>query len=181
MRKNVLIFGSIAGVIAATFMVSSMAYCHAHPGYEGSTSMLVGYASMLLAFSLIFVGVKNYRDKYNGGVISFGKAFRLGLGIALIGSSIYVLAWLIDYYVFIPDFMDKYAAHSIKNIQASGASAAVMKVKIQEVENMKSMYKSPVWIVLFTYLEILPVGLIVSLIAALLLKKKGAQGEFAAA
>src|ERR1017187_9822075 len=72
--------------------------------------MLIGYASMLVALSLVFVGIRNYRDKYNNGVISFGKAFKIGIMIVLIASTIYVVAWLIDYFFFIPDFMEKYSS-----------------------------------------------------------------------
>lgn len=171
MKKNVLVFGLISGLIVSTWMVVGAARCYSNSGnFEGN--MLLGYASMLLAFSLMFVGVKNYRDKYNGGTISFGKAFRMGLYIALVASTIYVLAWLVDYYVFIPDFMDKYAAHMISKAQSSGASATEMAGTIKEANNMKSMYNSPVMVILFTYLEILPVGLIVAIITALILKRK---------
>lgn len=170
MKKNVIVFGFIAGLIAATWCVASIAYCYSTNNYNGN--MLLGYASMLVAFSLIFVGVKNYRDKYNGGSISFGKAFLIGLYIALIASTMYVIAWVIDYYVFIPDFMDKFSAQLIQNAYNSGASKAELNKQIEQVNTMKEMYKSPVMVVLFTYLEILPVGLVVSLITALVLKRK---------
>jgi len=136
--------------------------------------MYFGYAMMLLAFSLIFVGVKNYRDKFNGGIIGFGKAFRLGFYIALIASSFYVLSWLIDYYFFIPDFAEKYAAHSLERLKASGASAAEISSQTLKMENFKSMYKNPVFVILMTYIEILPLGTILSLISAWVLKKKSA-------
>jgi len=134
--------------------------------------MLLGYASMILAFSLMFVGVKNYRDKYNGGIISFGKAFRIGLYITLVASTLYVLVWLVDYYVFIPDFMDKYSAHVINKAQNSGASANEIAAKTKEINTMKEMYNTPLMVVLLTYMEIFPVGLIVSIITALILKRK---------
>lgn len=134
--------------------------------------MLLGYASMLLAFSLVFVGVKNYRDKYSSGFISFGKALKLGLYITLVSSTIYVLTWLIAYYVFFPDFMDKYSAHVIGQIQNSGATAEVIAAKIQNINMMKKMYNTPLGVVLLTYMEILPVGLIVTIITAATLKRK---------
>lgn len=172
MKKNVLVFGLISGIIVSVFMVCSMAYCAKHPEYESGMSMVVGYAAMLLALSLIFVAVKNYRDEYNNGVVTFGKAFQIGLYISLICSTIYVIVWLFDYYLFMPDFMDKYAAHMIANAQKSGATAAELAAKTKEINDMKEMYKNPVMIVLFTYVEILPVGLIVSLIVAAILNRK---------
>ncbi|HKZ36681.1 MAG TPA: DUF4199 domain-containing protein, partial [Chryseolinea sp.] len=106
MKKNVWVFGIITGLIISSFMLYAAMECYTNPDME--TNDVVGYAGMIAVFSLIFVGVKNYRDKYNGGVITFGKAFKTGLYITLIASSMYVLVWLIDYYVFIPDFLDKY-------------------------------------------------------------------------
>ncbi len=170
MKKNVIVYGLIAGLIAAIWCVASIAYCYSTNNYNGN--MLLGYASMLAAFSLIFVGVKNYRDKYNGGSISFGKAFLVGLYIALIASTIYVVAWLIDYYIFIPDFMDKFSAQLLRDAYKSGASKAEISKQIEQVNTMKTLYKNPVMVVLFTYLEILPVGLVVAIITALILKKK---------
>lgn len=170
MKRNILIFGLISGLILGLFICSFNWLSTKHDNI--TDNYITGYAAMIIAFSFIFVGIKNFRDKYNGGVVSFGKAFRIGLGIALIGSTIYVAAWVIDYYFFMPDFMDKYAAHIIKQAQDSGASPAVLSQKIAEANSMKELYKSPVWVILFTYLEALPVGVVISLLAALILKRK---------
>jgi len=170
MKKNVIVFGLIAGVIASVLMVISMARCSSDANFEHS--MLIGYASMVVAFSFIFVGIKNYRDKYNNGLITFGKAFKTGLYISLIASTMYVITWLVDYYVFIPDFMDKYVAHMLKEAKDSGASAAELAKQAKELAHNQQLYKNPIMVVLFTYMEILPVGILVSLIAALILKRK---------
>ena len=170
MKRNILIFGLVSGLILGLFICSFNWLSTKHNNI--TDNYITGYAAMIIAFSFIFVGIKNFRDKYNGGVVSFGKAFRIGLGIALIGSTIYVAAWVIDYYFFMPDFMDKYAAHIIKQAQDSGASPAVLSQKIAEANSMKELYKSPVWVILFTYLEALPVGVVISLLAALILKRK---------
>jgi len=170
MKKNVIVFGLIAGLIVSVLMVLSMARCYSDPNLEHS--MLIGYASMVLAFSFIFVGIKNYRDKYNEGIISFGKAFRIGLFISLIASSIYVIVWLIDFYVFIPDFMDKYVAQALREAKNSGTSATELAKMAKELAVNQELYKNPIMVILFTYMEILPVGIVVSLIAALILKRK---------
>ena len=151
-------------------MIYSTVQCYRNADYEGS--MVLGYAAMLVAFSFVFVGIKNFRDKYNHGVISFGKAFKIGLYISLIASSMYVVVWLIDYYLFIPDFMDKYGAHVLKEAKNAGASAAEIEEKITEMAEFKELYKNPIFVVLITYSEVLPIGLIISLISALILKKK---------
>ena len=112
MKKNIIIYGIIAGIIVSVLMLSTVNYLsHCEGNVDYDTSLIIGYASMLIAFSLVFVGIRNYRDKYNEGVISFGKAFKIGIMIVLIASTIYVVAWLIDYFFFIPDFMEKYSSH----------------------------------------------------------------------
>jgi len=173
MKKNVILSGILAGVIVASVMLVSAAKCYSDDNYEGS--MILGYGSMLLAFSLIFVCVKNYRDKHNQGFITFGKAFRIGLFISLIASSFYVIAWLIDYYVFIPDFAEKFAQHNLRMAQTSGASTAELAEKAKEMADFKDMYKNPLMVILFTYMEILPVGLVISLLTALVLKRKSTE------
>lgn len=169
MRKTIVVCGLIAGVIVSLFMISSTARCYASGNFD--SSIVVGYASMLLAFSLIFVGIKNYRDKFNNGAVSFGKAFKIGLNITLIASTVYVIVWLADYYLFFPDFMDKYAAHVLQELKADGVSGAEYQKEVAKMDEYKEMYKSPLMIILFTYLEILPVGLVVSLLTAAFLKR----------
>jgi NADH:ubiquinone oxidoreductase subunit 6 (subunit J) len=170
MKRIVIVCGLIAGLIVSAMMVISIAFCYKKGNFEGN--IWLGYTSMLIAFSLIFVGIKNYRDKHNNGVISFGKAFKIGLYISLVASTLYVAVWLIDYYFFVPDFMDKYANSMIDQKKAAGASPAEISKEVATMEGYKEMYKNPLMVVLFTYFEILPVALVVSLISALLLKRK---------
>ncbi len=171
MRKNVIVFGLIAGAIVSTMMIIGVAACYNSMNFD--LGMWLGYSSMIIAFSFVFVGIKNYRDKHNQGIISFKKAFTIGLWITMIASSIYVIVWMIDYYCFIPDFMDKYGAYMIEHSKASGADQVELDKQMAEMLKYKEMYKNPVFVILFTYMEILPVGLIITLISALILKKKG--------
>ena len=121
MKKNIIIYGLIAGTLVSIFMLASMNYLsHCEGNVDYNTSMLIGYASMLIAFSLVFVGIRNYRDKYNGGLISFGKAFKIGIMITLIASSMYVVAWLIDYFFFIPDFLENIQHIPSPNLKQAG-------------------------------------------------------------
>ena len=174
MKKNILIYGLISGLIISALMAVNLSMCVKSGDFD--RSMLIGYASMLIAFSMIFVGIKNYRDKYNGGIISFGKAFKVGLFITLVASTIYVIVWLIEERLFFPDFIDKYTAHEINKLQSSGISATELASETKKLEQGKEMYKNPFLKILFTYAEILPVGLVVSLISSLILKRK-TQGK----
>jgi len=175
MKKLILVPGLIGGAIASLTVIISTIICYNTGRFEGS--MLVGYAAMILAFSMIFVAVKTKRDKYNNGIISFGEAFKTGLLIALVTSTIYVLAWLVCYYMFIPDFMERLSKAEIDKTIASGASQADITQKTESMKQMSELYKNPVMVILFTYLEIFPVGVIVSLIVALILKRRTTKQE----
>lgn len=172
MKRTILIYGLIAGTVVSAFMSITMIITASKDKVEtGASSMVVGYLGMLIAFAFIFVAIKTYRDKQNDGVISFGKAFGMGLLIALIASTLYVITWAIVYRNFLPGYMDKYCAVMIEEARAS-LSGAALQEKIDEINNAKEMYATPWGFTLFTYAEILPVGMLVSLIAALVLKRK---------
>ena len=173
MKRNIIIYGLIAGIVVSVLMLFSLNYIsHVEGKVDYNTSLLIGYASMLIALSLVFVGIRNYRDKYNEGVISFGKAFKIGIMIVLIASTIYVVAWLIDYFFFIPDFAEKISAHMLAELKARGASQIEIDKETKEMANFAKMYKNPFFNAMMTYVEILPVGLIVTLISSLILKRK---------
>jgi hypothetical protein len=177
MKKVILVYGIIAGLIVAGLMAFATGYYCSKGDFEGG--MIYGYSSMIIAFSMIFVGVKSFRDKHNAGVINFGKAFKVGFFISLIASTIYVVGWLINYYFFIPDFMDKYAAAMIAKIKASGASAEKLAKETADMARMKEWYKNTLFVILMTYVEVLPVGVIVALISAWILKRKTAKTQTA--
>lgn len=167
MTKTVLTYGLIAGFISLIGIHITLLSSHE----DFKNGMLYGYASMLLGLSLIYVAVKSYRDSHNGGVITFGKAFKIGLYITLIASTVYVIIWLIDFFFFIPDFSEKYTAYAISELKASGAPQSEIESKIKGMKTFNEYYKNPFLNALITYTEILPVGLLISVIAAALLKK----------
>jgi len=168
MKTNTIVYGLIAGLIVTVITVIGMAKIY---DTDNQGSMLLGYTTMLVAFSLIFVNIKTYRDK-DGGTISFGKAFRIGLWISLIASTMYVVGWMVEYYVFFPDFYDKCSILQVAKLKAVGAPLSQIQAKVQEYQQVKELAKNPLVHALMTYAEILPVGLLVSLIAALILKRK---------
>lgn len=165
MKKIVLIYGLIAGMLTCT------GYLVMGDDLDMNKSMIYGFTAMLIAFSLIFVATYQYR-KQNGNFITFKKAFLIGLYISLIASSVYVGVWLITYYNFHPDFMEKYSSMVINELKADGATAAELQAKIIEMNKMKESYKNPLYIIATTYMEIFPLSLIVSLISAAIMRKK---------
>jgi hypothetical protein len=175
MKRNILVFGTISGVIISSFMGISMAImsCGSGDMDGGRTSMIIGFSAMAVAFSFIFVGIKNYRDKQNGGSITFGKGFILGLMISLIASTLYVLTWAVEFHFFMPDFMDKYSAMQIKQLHESGVSGTALDEGLKSIESANYNYKhNPFFFAIYTYMEILPVGIIITLISALILRRK---------
>ncbi len=175
MKRNSLVFGLIAGVLISLFMGISMAVmsCGSTDADGGTGSMIIGFSAMAVAFSFIFVGIKNYRDKQNGGIITFGKAFLLGFMISLIASTLYVLTWGIEYRFFLPDFMDNYSAMQIKQLHESGMNGVALDEAIKRIETAGYNYKhNPFFFAMYTYMEILPVGILMTLISSFILKKK---------
>jgi uncharacterized protein DUF4199 len=175
MKRNILVFGTISGVIISTFMGISMAVmsCGSDDMDGGNGNMIMGFSAMAVAFSFIFVGVKNYRDKQNGGTITFGKAFLLGLMISLVASTLYVITWGIEFHFFMPDFIDKYFAMQTKQLQESNLSAAALDEALKSMESDSYNYKNnPFFFAMYTYMEILPIGILITLISALILRRK---------
>lgn len=149
-------------------MVYMVNLCYTNPDFKSND--ILGYAAMIVVFSLVFFGIRSYRNKQLGGIISFGKAFKTGALIVLVCSTMYVVVWLFYYYLFVPDFLDKYIPHVLKETAQKDASNLAAKTK--EMENFREMYKNPLFVILITYSEVLPVGLIVALVSSLILKKK---------
>ena len=175
MRKVVLTYGILAGLIVSVLMVVSGSIASGEQG-DFSMSLALGYASMIISLSMIFFGIRSYRENYSSGSITFGRAFLVGLYIALIASVLYVIGWKIYSSIALPDFADKYAARVVDNLKKSGAADSVVAAKTREMAEWKETYKNPLVEYGMTFLEIFPVGVLVSLICAGILKRKPKVG-----
>jgi hypothetical protein len=175
MKRTVLIFGLISGGILAAFMFATMLFIK-NIGFDKGE--IVGYTGMVLAFLLVFFGIRSYRENVGGGTITFGRALAVGLLIMVIASACYVIAWEIIYFNFMHDFVDKYAAHLVEQVRNSGAGEAAIQAKLQEMKKFKQLYENPFFNAAITFLEPLPVGLIMTLISAVILRKKRRSDEF---
>jgi len=164
MKKIIFKNGIIGGIIVSIVMIGMTYFMKTHPNEEPNP--IIGFISMLLAFITVIIGIKRVRLD-NEGRITFRSAFLTGLGISFVIATIYVLVWLIIFYNFFPDFMEKYSEMVLKNTPPESLAA-----KTAEMNQMAAWYKNPVMVILLTYTEILPIGIIVSLISALILKKK---------
>ncbi|MFY0698319.1 MAG: DUF4199 domain-containing protein [Balneola sp.] len=169
MKKIVFIYGVIAGII--NLAVSYLIFVVLGNAFSHSQNEVMGYLVMIVALSIIFVAIKQYRDKNLGGVIKFKTAFLVGLYISLIAGTIYVANWEIYMQTAgSDDFIEQYQSSMINNMKADGASEEAIQEQMEKNEYYKEMYSNTFFRILITYSEILPVGLIISLLSAFLLK-----------
>lgn len=171
MNKIILRNGLIAGGILGIFVVAMVPLCR-DGGLNFDYSEVVGYTSMVLAFLLVFFGIRSYRDQVGGGAITFGKAFGVGILITLIACVIYVATWEIIYFNFVPDFVDQYSAHVVQKAKRDGASDAKILETQKQLAEFKRNYANPLYNVGMTFMEVLPVGLIVTLVSAAILRRR---------
>lgn len=170
MKNIVLKFGLIAGVILASMTAVMLSLCM-RGIVDFSQSEVVGYTSMVLAFLMVFLGIRAHREQ-SGGAITFGKAFQVGILITLIASAVYVISWQIVYFNFIPDFYETYSTFMLDKLRASGASASVVAARQKEMADFGRMYKNPLFNIAVTFMEVFPIGLIVTLVSAGILRRK---------
>ena len=178
MTKTVIIFGLISGAIAGFLMWILMSFV-GKGSIDFDSGMIWGYATMIIALSLVFFGIKSYRDK-NGGRITFLKGLQIGFLISLISAICYAASWEIYYPSVGDEFMQKYTAHELDKMKAAGASEAEIEKTRVESEQFMEMYKNFFVRFTFSMMEIAPVGIIVTLISALLLRNKELLPEPAA-
>jgi hypothetical protein len=174
MRKIVLTFGLIAGAVMSAMMLLTLPF-QDRIGFERGA--IVGYTTMVLAFLMVYFGVRAYRDSVGGGSVTFGRAFLVGLLITLVATACYVATWELIYYALAPDFADKYAAYELAKAKAAGASGAQLAAKSQQLAAFAKAYRNPLVNVAYTFLEPLPVGLLFALVSAGILgrKRRGAE------
>lgn len=169
MKKTILTFGLISGVVSLLMMAVTMLVSN-RIGLDRGT--IVGYTTIVLSFLLVFFGIRSYRDNMSEGQITFARGFSIGISITLISCAFYVVGWEILYFNFMPDFMDKYAAHEVAKATASGASPARIQALLAQMKHYKELEDNPLTNAAMTFLEPFPVGLIITLISAGILRKK---------
>ncbi|HEX8171027.1 MAG TPA: DUF4199 domain-containing protein [Thermoanaerobaculia bacterium] len=170
MKRIVLIFGVISGLISSALMFLTLPFMHDQM-VENGTGYIVGYTSIFLSFLLVFFGIRSYREN-SGGTISFGRGVAVGLLITLISCVFYVASWQVIYYKMMPDFADRYSAAEMNKLRKEGASAEQMAAKAKDMQQMKDILENPVLNVAMTFIEPFPVGLVVTLVSAAVLRKR---------
>jgi len=169
MKKTVLTFGLISGAMMAAMMLATVPFVY-RIGFD--KGMIVGYTTMVVAFLMVFFGIRSYRDNLGHGKITFGKGFAVGILITLITSIFYVATWLFIYYQLMPDFCDRMIQYTIESAKASGATQQVLDAQIQKLNQLKTLLANPFINAALTFIEPFPVGLIITLVSAAILRKK---------
>jgi len=171
MKKTVITFGLISGAISLLLMVGNTLIAD-KIGFDKAEYL--GYSILILSFLMVFFGIRSYRDIVGEGQITFVRGFLVGIAITLVASVCYVVMWELLYFnsSALHGFMDKYAAYTIEKLKASGASAAAVQTKIQDMRKLKVLYEKPLFNALFTFIEPFPVGLVITVISAAILRRK---------
>src|SRR5271156_4030818 len=169
MKKTVLTFGLISGVIISVLMGGSLLLADR---IGSGHSMALGYTIMVASFLLIYFGIRSYRDNSLAGKISFGRAFACGILIALITTVCYVAMWEVLYFNFMPHFMDSYFAAQIHRVQSSGLDPATTAAQVAAIQRSQQLYQTPFVNMAYTFIEPFPVGLVITLVSAAVLRKK---------
>lgn len=174
MKKTVLIFGAIGGALSMIFTCLIATLCEREI-LTFSNAEGVGYASMVIALSMIFFGIKSYRDNYGKGSITFWKGLQVGVLITAIGSVGYVIGG--EFYNavnpgFAPKVMEKYKEFETTKMRQKGASQEEIDASVKQMTDMVKMMENPIFRVVIYLVEILPVGLVITLLSAALLRKR---------
>ena len=166
MKRTVLTYGLISGVIAAVLLLIHV------PFMDGGTrALILGYTGIVLSALLVFFGVRSYRENVGNGKISFGRAFGVGILIAVISAACYVAAWEVVYYSS-PGIADHVFDKQVEDLRAKGAPQAEIDAAAVQVASFKKLYANPLVNVAFTFIEPFPVGVLVTLISAVVLRRR---------
>ncbi len=165
--RYALIYGLLSGVVIIAVMLTGILLTEQESVFS---SQLFGYLVMLVALSFMFVGVKRYRDTELGGVIKFLPAFGMGVAIAALAALAYIAVW--EAYLGMTDyrFMDEYIAGIARARQDDGVAEDAIAKEMAGMETMRVQYGNPLFRIPMTFLEIFPVGFLVAIVSALLLR-----------
>jgi hypothetical protein len=169
MNKTVWTFGLIAGAILSVMMLLTIPF---EDTLGTDRGLIIGYTTMVLAFLLVFFGVRSYRDNVNGGRVGFGRALAIGSLIALVASACYVVTWEVLFFKISPDYAAKFEAEMVTKARTGGGSPEVVAKKVADAHDFAKRYQNPVFNSALTFLEPLPVGLVFALVAAGVLSRK---------
>jgi hypothetical protein len=171
MKKTVLTFGVISGLISTVTMLATVPFLHKISSDKG---LILGYTTIVLAGLLVFFGIRSYRDNVSGGKLTFARGLAVGILISLLSNCFYVATWEVVYYKFMPDFAEKYASQMVEHAKSTGASQQKIEETARQAEDFARNYHNPLYNISMTFLEPFPVFLVITLLSAAILRRKTA-------
>jgi hypothetical protein len=169
MKKVVLTYGLISGAIISILMFGTLPFA-GRIGFD--KAQVVGYTTMVLSFLFVFFGIRSYRENVGDGRIAFKRAFLVGILIVLIACVFYVVTWEILYFKLMPDFAEKYTSYMLESMKASGATQQAIDAQVQQMQRVKVWLDNPLISAAIAFIEVFPVGLVMTLISSAILRKK---------
>ena len=170
MKKTIVTFGLISGIISSVLMCSTLRFLS--DLNHGEKALVIGYTTIVLSFLLVYFGIRSYRDNLAGGAITFGRGFGIGICITLISCVFYVVTWEILYFNFMHGFMDSYFTALIQKAQSAPGTPEAIQAKVAAIRQSQQLYDNPLVNSLYTFIEPFPVGVVITLISAAILRKK---------
>jgi Protein of unknown function (DUF4199) len=171
MKRTVLIFGVISGLVSAVTMLATFPFMHK---ISSDKALIIGYTTIVLAGLLVFFGIRSYRDNVSGGKLTFARGLAVGILISLLSNCLYVATWEIVSYKFMPDFAEKYASQMVEHAKSTGASQQKIDETARQAQDFVRNYHNPLYSISMTFLEPFPVFLVITLLSAAILRKKTA-------
>jgi Protein of unknown function (DUF4199) len=167
MKKTVFRYGVVSFVALCILGFINYLGSIKIPNYNGAIG---GYISILLSSIFIYIGIKQFRDKENGGFVSYKQAFLVGILIVIfpaLANGIYsvIYAKFID-----PGFMDKYYDLAIQDMKVK-LPPDQFQVKLKSLESERTMFKNPYLQFIMMFLTVFLIGVIITAISSLALYK----------
>ena len=169
MKRTVWTFGLISGAILSLMMAITVPF---EDQIGSDRGLIIGYTTMVLSFLLVFFGIRSYRDNVAGGSVSFGRAFSVGILIVVISSLCYVATWEVIYFKFAPDFATKLEAYNLDRARKSAGTPAEVEKKVADMRQFNERYQNPLFNSAITFVEPAPVGLVIALVSAAVLRRR---------
>lgn len=173
MQKTIIRFGLLSGAVSSVLLILVTSIGRAI-GLQtfADYGVWFGFTTIILSLTLVYFGIRSYRDQHSQGRISFGKAFQIGILVTVISCVCYSVTWVIFYFNFFPTFMDDFGAYHLQKMKESGESAAAIAKQAAELRKVNEQYQNPFYNFAITFMEPFPVGLLMTFVSALVLKKK---------
>jgi len=168
MKRTVLTFGAISGAVSSVLMLATVPFMH-QIGFD--KGLIVGYTAIVASFLPVFFGIRAYRE-HAGGTLTFSRGFAVGILITLISCACYVATWQVVYFKLKPNFWDEYTVYAVEQARAKGATPEAIERTRREMTEFKVSYDKPLVNAAYTFLEPFPVGLLVTLISAGVLRRR---------